>query len=168
MLVSVNEVAERLNITTRGVQVKCKRAKLKKIGNRYQITEEIANVWYNAAENQPIKTAAEPEANPERKEVFEVNSRKEPLLEDKKSSFVSFLVPFLFLVIIAVAIVFYLNLDNQIKESKATIQKTTIEHKSEVKQLTKQLNDAHDVIHNQELEIQSLKFRDSLRTFKKW
>jgi Tfp pilus assembly protein PilZ len=41
MLVSVNEVSERLKISTRAVQIKCKRAKLKKIGNRYQITEEM-------------------------------------------------------------------------------------------------------------------------------
>jgi competence protein ComGC len=168
MLVSVNEVSERLKISTRAVQIKCKRAKLKKIGNRYQITEEIANVWYNAAENQPLTPTNEPEPNPERTEVSAITSRKTPVTSEKRSSFVSFAVILLLILLVSVSVLFYINLDDQITEAKATISKKGAEHKIEVKVLSKKLNDAQDVIHNQELEIQSLKYKDSLKVFKKW
>jgi hypothetical protein len=58
MLVSVNEVSERLKISTRAVQIKCKRAKLK-IGNRYQITEEIATFGISR-NHQPLLTNRNP------------------------------------------------------------------------------------------------------------
>lgn len=164
MLVTVNEVAERLKISTRAVQIKCKRAKLKKIGNRYQITQEIATVWYDAAAEQPVT----PEPNPARTEVFQVTSRKEHQEPAKNVSFVPFVFAFLVISTIIVAVVLYFNLDDQIQEGKNIIQKTAIDHKIEVKVLNKKLNDAHDVIQNQELEIQSLKFKDSIRMFKKW
>jgi len=51
-------------------------------------------------------------------------------------------------------------------EAKTTITTITKENKIEVKELSKKLNDAHDVIRNQEIEIQTLKFKDSLRVFK--
>jgi hypothetical protein len=168
MLVSVNEVSERLKISTRAVQIKCKRAKLKKIGNRYQITEEIANVWYAAAENQPITPVPAHETNTERTEVLELTSRKQPEPANKKSSFVSLTVIILLLMLGAVAVLFYINLDDQIQEGKTIIEKTAADHKIEVKVLSKKLNDARDVIQDQELEIQSLKYKDSLKTFKKW
>jgi len=164
MLVTVNDVAERLKITTRAVQIKCKQAKLKKIGNRYQITQEIANVWYNAAET-PIPT---PETNTRKIEVFEDTSRKSTPTPEKNTSLVSFVIAFLVLVTIAVSVMFYLDLNSQIVEAKTTITTITIENKKEVNQLSKKLNDAHDVIRNQEVEIQTLKFKDSLRIFKKW
>lgn len=155
MNVSTNEVAERLKITNRAVQIKCKNAGLVKIGNQYQITKELAEIWYKAAETKPaernenIKTIS----HPKRKYTI---------------SLISFVVAFLVLMIGAISVMFYLDLDSQIVEAKTTITTITIENKKEVKELNKRLYDAHDVIRNQEAEIQTLKFKDSIRMFKKW
>jgi hypothetical protein len=158
MLVSVNDVANKLKISTRAVQIRCKREGIVKIGNQYQITKEVAESWYKIAEDKPAEL-------PKRIEDIKTISRPN---RKNTSSFVSFTVIVLLLMLGGIAVLFYFNLDSQIKESKNIIQKTASEHKTQVKQLTKQLNDAHDVIHNQELEIQSLRFKDSIRTFKKW
>jgi hypothetical protein len=153
MNVSTNEVANRLKITNRAVQIKCKAAGLVKIGNQYQISGELAEIWYKAAETKPaernehIKTTS----HPKRKYTF---------------SLVSFVIAFLILLTIAISVMFYLDLNSQIMEGKNTITTITKENKIEVKELYKKLNDAHDVIRNQEIEIQTLKFKDSLRVFK--
>ena len=155
MNVSTNEVANRLKITNRAVQIKCKNAGLVKIGNQYQITQELAEIWYSSAETKPAERNEhiKPTSHPKRKYTF---------------SLVSFVIAFLVLVTIAVSVMFYLDLNSQIVEAKTTITTITSDHKIEVKQLSKKLNDAHDVIRNQEIEIQTLKFKDSLRIFKKW
>jgi hypothetical protein len=67
---------------------------------------------------------------------------------------------------VTVAFLFYINLDDQIQKQKHHEKSSN----TKCKKLgaNKKMNDANNVIHNQELEIQSLKYKDSLRRFKKW
>jgi hypothetical protein len=48
------------------------------------------------------------------------------------------------------------------------LNKNNVEHKVEVKDLNKRLNEAERTIHTKTLEIQMLKFKDSLRIIKKF
>lgn len=153
MLVQTNDVAKRLKITNRAVQNKCKQAGLIKIGNQYQITKEIAEQWYK-----------EQEANKETKQNRSVENYK---TSQRTNKFTSFLMYLLASITIVVLIAFYLSLDTQIKETKKDLHQEQTEHKKEVKELNKKLNDAHDVIQEQELEIQRLKIKDSLRLFRR-
>jgi predicted transcriptional regulator len=158
MLVSVNDVANRLKITNRAVQIKCKREGLVKIGNQYQITEEIAQEWYDIAEAKPNEQAKRIEnidkiSHPKRKEV---------------RSFNSLIIIILIAVLCAVLFQFYSNLDDQINVATDKLNKNDIEHKVEVKDLNKRLNEADRTIHTKTLEIQMLKFKDSLRIIKKF
>ena len=154
MLVSVNDVANRLKISNRAVQIKCKRAGLVKIGNQYQITQDIADEW---ADNSEAKQRSESEHTP---------TSSHPKRKDVRS-FDTVVILFLLLMLCAIAYQFYINLDTQITVANDTIKKNDTEHKEQIKDLNKRLNDAGDVIHSQELEIQSLKFKDSIR-FIKW
>jgi hypothetical protein len=158
MLVSVNDVAKKLKVSTRAVQIRCKREGLVKIGNQYQITKEVAEAWYKTAEEKP---GEQPKRIEDTKIISHPNRKN-------TSSFVSLTVIILLLMLASVAVLFYINLDDQIQEGKTIIEKTAADHKIEVKVLSKKLNDARDVIQDQELEIQSLKYKDSLKTFKKW
>jgi predicted transcriptional regulator len=158
MLVSVNDVANRLKITNRAVQIKCKREGLVKIGNQYQITEEIAQEWYDIAEAKPNEQAKRIEnidkiSHPKRKEV---------------RSFNSLIIIILIAVLCAVLFQFYSNLDDQINVATDKLNKNDVEHKVEVKDLNKRLNEADRTIHTKTLEIQMLKFKDSLRIIKKY
>jgi predicted transcriptional regulator len=158
MLVSVNDVANRLKITNRAVQIKCKREGLVKIGNQYQITEEIAQEWYDIAEAKPNEQAKRIEnidkiSHPKRKEV---------------RSFNSLIIIILIAVLCAVLFQFYSNLDDQINVATDKLNKNDVEHKVEVKDLNKRLNEADRTIHTKTLEIQMLKFKDSLRIIKKF
>jgi len=155
MLVSVNDVANRLKITNRAVQIKCKREGLIKIGNQYQITDETLDKWiYNNEAKQ-------------RNESEHTSTISHP--KQKNSSFVSsFVIYLLIAILIAILTLFYINLDTQIKDANDTIKVKDKEHKIQVKDLSKKLNDAQDVIQHQELEIQSLKIKDSLRYIKRW
>jgi len=155
MLVSVNDVANRLKITNRAVQIKCKREGLIKIGNQYQITNETLDKWiYNSETKQ-------------RNESEHTPTISHP--KQKNSSFVSsFVIYLLIAILIAILTLFYINLDDQITDANDTIKVKDKEHKIQVKDLSKKLNDAQDVIQHQELEIQSLKIKDSLRYIKRW
>jgi uncharacterized protein HemX len=155
MLVSVNDVANRLKITNRAVQIKCKREGLVKIGNQYQITEEIIQKWiFNSEQKQRNEHEQTPIiSHPKRKEV---------------RSFNSFIIYLLIALLIIISVLFYIDLKAQIKDSNETIKKNDKEHKTEIKDLNKQLNNYRDVIQHQELQIQSLKVKDSLRFIKRW
>ena len=155
MLVSVKDAAQRLNMSPRMVQIKAKQFNVKKVGNVYQLTDEIVSNW------EVVKT--ETKIKPNR--TFKNDSHPKRKFTP---SLVSFVIAFLVLVTIAVSVMFYLDLNSPIVEAKTTITTITIENKKEVNQLSKKLNDAQDVIRNQEIEIQTLKFKDSLRIFKKW
>jgi len=153
MLISVKDAAKRLNMSPRMVQIKAKQFNVKKVGNVYQLTDEIVSNW------EVVKT--ETKIKPNR--TFKNDSQPKRKITP---SLVSYVVAFLVLVIIAISVIFYIDLNSQIMEGKSTITTITKENKIEVKELSKKLNDAHDVIRNQEIEIQTLKFKDSLRVFK--
>ena len=155
MLVSVNDVANRLKISNRAVQIKCKREGLVKIGNQYQITNDIADKWANNSETK------------QRNESEHIRQSSHPK-QRNTASFGSFVIYLLIAVLIAVLVLFYINLDSQIIDANETIKVKDKEHSIELKDLNKKLNDAQDVIQHQELEIQSLKIKDSLRYIKRW
>lgn len=154
MLVSVNDVANRLKISNRAVQIKCKRQGLVKIGNQYQITEEVVENWMN-------KSEAKQRNESEHTRQISHPKKRTP------TSFSSFVIIFLSVVLAIVLYKFYTNLDAQIIDAHDTIKRNDIEYKKQIKDFNKRLNDAHDVVHHQEIEIQYLKFKDSIRKIKK-
>jgi hypothetical protein len=107
MLVSVNDVANRLKITNRAVQIKCKREGLVKIGNQYQITTEIAQEWYNIAEAKPTEQA---------KRIEHIDKTSYPKRKEVRS-FNSLIIIILIAVLCAVLFQFYTNMDDQNKRS---------------------------------------------------
>ena len=158
MLVNTKEVADRLQISNRAVQNKCTKAGLVKIGNQYQITKDIAEQWYKEAEQKE-------RTEPEQKQQNTKTSQR----SDTKTSVQSSLLIWFLVIALAIALaLFYYNLDKQITKLNTEADQDKIEHRAEVKELTKRLNDAADVIQNQEIEIHDLKYKDSLRTFKRW
>jgi hypothetical protein len=153
MLINSNDVAKRLNLSNRAIQIKCKQRGLVKIGNKYQITKEIAEEWYKDSEvNKETKT----KRNKENNNISQRNN--------KVSSFAVYVLAVMVIFILAM---FYLNLDSQIIETKKELQQEKSEHKKEVKELNHQLMEATDIIHKKELEIQQLKFKDSLKLFRR-
>jgi len=154
MLVNTNEVAKRLKITNRAVQNKCKQYGLVKIANQYQITEEIAEQWYIDAETNKG-------TNKNRTEHFNRTSHR----TDKNTSLVVWLITFIAIVVL---VMFYFNLERQIKETNKDLRKERIEHKTDVKELQKIVDSQKDTINKKELEIQGLKIKDSLRLFRGW
>lgn len=154
MLVSVSDVANRLKISNRAVQIKCKREGLVKIGNQYQITLAVADKWAN---NVEAKQRSETEHTPKSSHP----KKRTP------TSFSSFVIIFLSVVLAIVLYKFYTNLDAQITDAQDTIKRNDIEYKKQIKDFNKRLNDAQNVMHHQEIEIQYLKFKDSIRKIKK-
>ncbi len=154
MLVSINEVANRLKISNRAVQIKCKKQGVLKIGNQYQLTEEIAQRWYES--EGKIKRSEQ--------EVSRVDSYAK---RKKNDSFLYWFIIGLILVIsIVVFIVFYFTFETQIKETKKELHQERTEHKTDVKELRKKIDSQKDIISKKEIEIQRLKNKDSLRLFK--
>lgn len=152
MLISTNEVANRLKITNRAVQIKCKQYGIVKIGNQYQITKEIAEQWYKDLEtNIETKTKRS-------NEISKTSHRS-----NKNSSLLFWVC---FFILIAILLKFYFNLDSQIKETKKELNKEQTEHKTDVKELRKIVDSQKDIITTKEIEIQRLKIKDSLRLFK--
>ena len=152
MLISTNEVANRLKITNRAVQIKCKQYGIVKIGNQYQITKEIAEQWYKDLEtNIETKTKRS-------NEISKTSHRS-----NKNSSLLFWVC---FFILIAILLKFYLNLDRQIKETKEELHQERTEHKTDVKELRKIVDSQKDIITSKEIEIQRLKIKDSLRLFK--
>ena len=149
MLISVKEAAELLKTSERTIQLKCKRFNVKKIGNVYQLTNEIVNQWQTTTNNETNRT------------LRNVTRKKSSF----KDSFLMWIVAFIIIVILTA---FYLNLDSQIKETKKDLRQERIEHKTDVKELQKKVDSKNDIIRTNELEIQSLKLKDSLRLFKRW
>ena len=152
MLVNTNDVAKRLKITNRAVQNKCKQYGLTKIGNQYQITTEIAEEWYKEAETNK-------ETKQNRTEHFSKTSHR----SDKNSSLLVWVTA---LVTATVLIMFYLNLDSQIKETKTELKQEQLEHKTDVKQLQKRIDSSLNVISRKDVQIERLKLKDSIRIFK--
>lgn len=153
MLVNINDVAKRLKITNRAVQNKCKNAGLKKIGNQYQITTDIADKWYSEAQETK-----------ETKQNRSSDNYRTSHRSDKNSSLLFWLPALLGATAV---IILYLNLDSQITETKEELHQERIEHKTDVKELRKIVDSQKDIITTKEIEIQRLKNKDSLLLFKR-
>lgn len=148
---NVKQAAEILGLSIRSIQLKCKKHKVSKIGNEFQITDEILEMWKNGAN--------------EKRNVVQVIAKSS---RRNVTSLSTFVIVFLIVLSLGLGVLFYIKLDTQIVEANNTIKIKDKEHKTEVKDLTKKLNDAKDVIHHLELENQSLKIKDSLRVPKRW
>lgn len=158
MLIGTNEVANRLKISNRAVQIKCKRAGLVKIGNQYQITKDILDTWL-------LQEQTKQRTSEQTKQTTVKSSQRTNAKTSFNSSFLIIILLFIFLV---VSILFYTNLKDQISYLKNENIKDSKIYDNELKAIQKRLNDATDVINNQQLEIQYLKIKDSLRTRSKW
>lgn len=160
MLISVNDVAKRLKISNRAVQIKCKREGVVKIGNQYQITEDIVKRWEEKTEQKSERIPNEPK---QKQNISQANTKK-------SSSFVSFIVVLLILMLSVLCALYYIDLKEQISIFKATIIKKDSIYQKEIKRLNNSLNEAKETIHRRDLKIQELQFKDSLfqrRTGKK-
>lgn len=148
---NVKQAAEILRLTTRSIQLKCKKHKVSKIGNEFQITPEILELW---------KTGSD-----EKRNALQVISKTS---QRNVTSSIRFIVGFLIVLILIITCLYYIDLKDQITDFKKIILTNDKEHKSEVKILTKKLEDAGKVINTIEKENIMLKNKDSLRIFKKW
>jgi hypothetical protein len=153
MLVSINEVANRLKISNRAVQIKCKKQGVLKIGNQYQLTDEIAQRWYES--EGKIKRSEQ--------EVSRVDSYA------KRKKTVSVEQPVMIYILLAVIIIFAGAFIFDLKQQNTTKDKIIIVkdsvHKIELKAINKQLDDSIQVINNLRLQNRIL-IRDTIRQFK--
>jgi uncharacterized protein HemX len=148
---NVKQAAEILRLSTRSIQLKCKKHKVSKIGNEFQITDEILELW---------KTGGNERRN-ERQVVVKSSQRN-------VTSFIRFVIAFLIVLFLGLAVLFYRHLTNEIEDAKLKIIKNETKYQFQLDKMDKQLEDADKVIRNQDREIQRLKYKDSLRIFKKW
>jgi predicted PurR-regulated permease PerM len=140
------------------VQIKCKRAGLVKIGNQYQITKDILDTWL-------LQDEAKQRTIEQTKQTTVKSSQR----TNAKTSFnSSFLIIILSIVVLMVLILFYTNLKDEIRAYKEQISKKDTMYSNEINKLNKKLFDARDIIHNQEMEIQYLKIKDTVRIQSKW
>lgn len=154
MLVSIDEVAKRLKISNRAVQIKCKKQGVLKIGNQYQLTDEIAQRWYNS-ENKIKRNEQEVS-----RDVSYAKRKKSVSVEQSVMIYILLAV----IIIFAGAFIFDLKQQNTIKD-KIIIVKDSV-HKIELKTINKQLDDSVQVINKLRLQNQKLKDKDSMRIFK--
>jgi len=55
ILIPIKEASRTLNISIRAIQIKCKKQGIVKIGNQYQITDEILNDWIKEQETSQLR-----------------------------------------------------------------------------------------------------------------
>ena len=159
MLVSVKEASKRMNVTPRTIQIRCKQGNIKKIGNQYQITNETISKWIDADEN---KNETKQETKTRTSSISHAKQNK--LRFANQNLLIIFLVLFLSII----SILFFFSLADEINYLKNENKIDSEIHKEELKAIQKRLNDAYDVMHNQEIEIQYLKIKDSIRNRPKW
>ena len=157
MLISVDEAAKRLKISNRAVQIKCKKQGVLKIGNQYQLTDEIAQRWYDS-ENKTKRNEQEV-------------SRDVSYAKRKKS--VSVEQPVIIIILIAIitiltcVYIFDLRHQNETKDKIITDkEKIIIVKDSELKTINNQLDDSVKVINKLRQQNRDLKYKDSMRIFK--
>lgn len=159
MLITVKDASQKLNVTTRMIQIRCKKSNVKKIGNQYQITNDILNSWLNA---DAIKSETKVET---KKETSQISHPKQKNIRFATSQVILFILMFILSIVLYL---FYNSLTTEIGYLKNENIKDSKTYKYELKTIQKRLNDATDVINNQQLEIQYLKIKDSVRTRPKW
>ena len=159
ILIPIKEAAAIMNISIRAVQIKCKKQGITKIGNQYQITNDILNSWIDS---DTIKSETKHE--PKQKSIS-ISHTKQNKLRFATSQILTFI---LMLILLIVSYLFYISLTTEIVYLRNENIKDNKVYKNELKVLQKRLNDANDVIHHQEIEIQYLKIKDSIRKRPKW
>ncbi len=157
MLVSVKEASQRMNVTPRMIQIRCKQSNIKKIANQYQITNDVLNTWI---ENDVTKTETKQEA---KTKTYSISHTKQNKLRFANQNL---LIAFLVLFLLIITVLFYVSLADEISYLKNENKIDSKIYKDELKAIQNRLNDAHDVIQNQEIEIQVLKYKDSMQKFK--
>lgn len=147
---SVKQAAEILDITPRAIQLKCKKFKVAKIENEFQINQELIDLWKQSKETK-------------RNEIQVTSKISQRSSQTTSQKTIYLLIAISVAIVLFIAIVFYFNLTSQIDNSKQELREEKKAHYNEVKALNKRLIDANDVIHSQDLEIQALKYKDTLR-----
>ena len=142
MLHNISQVAEQFGVSKRTIQMWCKAKGIKKIGNEYQITDEVLNNW------KAIK--AKSEAKDYSKQISVRSSAKASFSR-------SFILQIVFAVWVVFSIVFlvYLytnnhNLKNEIEQRDTSI----VEYKKEVQNVK---NELRETTIKKDNEIQFLK-----------
>jgi hypothetical protein len=159
MLVSVKEASQKMNVTPRMIQIRCKQGNIKKIGNQYQITNETINKWIDDDEN---KNETKQETKTRTSSISHTKQNKLRFANQ------NLLIAFLVLFLLIITVLFYFSLADEISYLKNENKIDSKIYKDELKAIQKRLNDAHDIMHNQEIEIQYLKIKDSIKTRPKW
>jgi len=139
MLHNISQVAEQFGVSKRTIQMWCKAKGIKKIGNEYQITDEVLNNW------KSIK--AKTEAKDYSKQIS-VRSSAKPSFS---RSFVLQIVLIIWILFsIVVLAYFYNDLRNEIEKRDTYI----FEYKKEVQNVR---NELRETTIKKDNEIQSLK-----------
>lgn len=157
MLISVDEVAKRLKISNRAVQIKCKKQGVLKIGNQYQLTDEIAQRWYDS-ENKTKRNEQEVS-----RDVSYAKRKKSISVEQS----VIIIILIVAIIIFVSASILYLWHQNETKD-KTIIDKDKIimVKEAEIKTIGNQLDDSVKVINKLREQNRDLKYKDSMRIFK--
>lgn len=153
-LIPINEAAAALNMSVRSVQLKCKKLGIVKIGNQYQITDDVLQNWLNS-KNDVYETKYKTKQNNE--------TISHPKQKKLRFDFTHYYIIFLFIVIAFIVYTMYIKLDAEIGVLKNDNKKVNKEYKEYIIMQQKRLNDAFDVIYNQSVEIENLKVKDSVR-----
>ena len=165
MLVSVKEAAIKLNVSSRAIQIKCNKLGVKKIGNQYQITTELLNTWI---ESNSINTEKiEKTERNEREQTKNISHPKRNELRNPNSFIYKIMLLIVSIILISISILYYIDLNNQINDSKALIKENDANYKAEIKVLNNSLNDAIETIHRKDLQLQWYRMKDSLKYIKK-
>lgn len=151
MLITVKEAAERLQTSERTIQLKCKRFNVKKIANVYQLTQDIVDQWQTETKTETNRTSQ----NVTRKTT------------SSKPSFLFILSIVLGAVLTFVVLSYFFDLKDQITTKDKTIIVNDSIHKIEVNAINKRLDDSIQVMYKLRLENHDLKYKDSLRLFKR-
>lgn len=157
ILIPIKKASQTLNISIRAIQIKCKKQGIVKIGNQYQITNDILDEWIK---DQETKSEAKQDA---KQKNHSISHPKQYKLHFATSQL---LIAILFLLFLTASIILYYRLSTEIDYFKQEKKETDKEHKKEIKSLNKRLFDAYDVIQHQEIEIQYLKMKDSIQNKK--
>lgn len=153
ILIPIKEAADILNVTIRAIQIKCKKQGISKIGNQYQITNDVLNDWIKEQETKS-------ETKSETKQKIKATSQ--PKQKNHRFAASQIVVFILMIILIFIIYVVYQRLNAEISYLRQQNKENSKMYDLETKATQKRLNDAFDVIHNQDLEIQYLKIKDSI------
>jgi hypothetical protein len=139
MLHNISQVAEQFGVSKRTIQMWCKAKGIKKIGNEYQITDEVLNNW------KAIK--AKSEAKDYSKQISVRSGAK---VSFSRSFILQIVLAIWILFSIVVIAYFYNDLRNEIEKRDTYI----FEYKKEVQNVR---NELRETTIKKDNEIQSLK-----------